>query len=156
MKRASRLQIENVLRAYLLMLFALLALWAVASLLLFGDILIGRPLIIANLIFGLPLAWFYYRSRYHETLEWDDDGFHLRRGARTMTGRWADFCAVALHHAGRGVFAVRLYRDEGLRTSLEFPVARMGLKPARFRDEVTVYVLAARSQAAADGAPSDD
>jgi len=146
MKRAARLQVENVLRAFLLMLFLLTVAWVVVSLLVFGDILVGQPLVILNLVLAAVLAVFFYRSRYHEVLEWDDEGFRLRRGTKTMTGRWADFCAVGLIHVGRGVFAVRLYRDQELRDCLELPVARLGINPQSFRDQVTACVVAARAE----------
>ena len=146
MKRAARLQVENVLRAFLLMLFLLTVAWVVISFLVFGDILVGQPLVILNLVLAAVLGVFFYRSRYHEVLEWDEEGFRLRRGAKSMTGRWADFCAVGLTHVGRGIFAVRLYRDQELRDCLELPVARLGLNPQSFRDQVTARVVATRAE----------
>jgi hypothetical protein len=83
------------------------------------------------------LSGVYYRLRHHRVLEYDDRGYTLHTGSKTVEGEWKDFSFVSLYHKGFGVFAVRLYRgapDDG--AFVELPASDLGLDPSDFRFEI--------------------
>ena len=148
MKIASPVQAENVVRSFAIILGGLTLLWALASLAAFGDILVGRPILLLNLGLAAALAWPFYRARYHQTLSYDEEGFTLTRGRAAVSGRWEEFGSVSLFHPGRGGFAVRLYRSSsGEGEFVEIPASRLRLDPSAFRFEVMRLVSEAAARA---------
>ncbi|MCL6450549.1 MAG: hypothetical protein K6T75_04550 [Acetobacteraceae bacterium] len=157
MKTYSRLQIDNLLKAIVLMLFLFTVAWSIVSLLALGDIWIGRPILLANVVLSLVVGWFFYRSRYHEQFSYDLERLEYRRGAYHSSRRWEEFERVSLVHVGRGQFAVRLYpaaeRGGG---PVEIPASRLGLDPSGFRFEAMRLVAAARAGAASEATGDEE
>jgi hypothetical protein len=113
MKTIAPLQIGNLLKSVAIVLIVLSVAWITVSLLIAGDILIGSPILILNLVLSVVLGYFFYRWRYHSVFTYDRQGFQLQHGRTLTTGKWTDFYQVSLVHLGYGTLAVRLYKVEG-------------------------------------------
>jgi hypothetical protein len=135
MKTVAPLHIGNLLKACAIVLIVLSVAWSTISFLVAGDILIGSPILILNLVLSVVLGYFFYRWRYHNIFAYDHEGFQLQHGRTLTTGKWADFYQVSLVHLGYGNLAVRLYKVEGDDT-LDIPTADLKLDASALRFEL--------------------
>ena len=138
MKEVSPLQIDSLGKSFSLLFIFVTLVWCLVSLLTFGDVLIGWPILVLNLVVAAVMGWFFYKYRYHTTFSYDEEGFELRRGQLPISAKWKDFSTVSLVHLGGGRFAVRLYRDE--ENALDLPASALRLDPSALRFEVMGFM----------------
>ena len=137
-KTIAPFEIGKLARSIFAVLLTLTLLWAGISRLFLGDILISRPLLIANLVLSAILGWFLYRYYLRTVFLYDDEGFELHKGHRIIEGKWGQFSTVSLVHVGGGNFVVRLYRDK--EEFLDLPTSALRLDPSRLRFEVMNFM----------------
>lgn len=137
-KRIAPLQIGSLARSIFAALLLLTLLWSLISRLFLGDILISRPLLVANLVLSAILGWFLYRYYIRIVFLYDDEGFELHKGQRIIGGKWGEFSTVSLVHVGGGNFVIRLYRD--VEEFLDLPASALRLDPHQFRFEVMKFM----------------
>lgn len=144
MKVFAPVQIGGLGKAFFIVLSALTLTWAAVSWLVFREIYVARPILIANLILAAILGWLYYRLRYHVRFAYDEEGFALRRGREAeLRSPWSEYEQISLVHLGAGQMAVRLYRRTGEATEAEFveiPASALGLDGFALRDELQALI----------------
>ena len=138
MKRASPLDINNLVKAFTIFFFLLSFLWAASNYIAIRDIRVSWPLFIINLILSAIFGWWWYKRRYHTVFSYDGQGFELTIGRRTLKEEWKDFYQASLLHLGGGQLAVRLYKDED--EVVEIPVSALRLNPQEFRFQAMALV----------------
>jgi len=138
MKTTAPLQIVNLLKTIAFIFFGLLILWGLINYLMLRQVYLHWLLLLFNLLLATGLGWWFYKSTYHTTFSYDEDGFEIQRGDSRLSARWRDYSRVSLVHLGGGEFAVRLYKDEG--DSLQIPVSSLKLNPSEFRFRVMEFV----------------
>ena len=138
MKKFSPLQINSLGKSFSIVFFFISAAWCLASILAFGAIYVGWPILALNLVTSAVLSWYFYKYRYHTVFSYDEEGFELQRGQIRTSAKWKDFSTVSLVHLGGGKFAVRLYRDEG--DFLDLPASALRLDPSALRFEIMRFI----------------
>jgi hypothetical protein len=141
MKRVSKLHWGNIGKSFSFAFVAITVIWSLVSYYSLGRVYVSWQILLGNLAVSATLSAFYYRSRYHRVLEYDDRLFVLHTGSRTVEGAWKDFAFVSLYHSGFGVFTVRLYRsDLDGKDFIEIRADDIGLDASRFRFKVMGYM----------------
>jgi len=138
MKRVGPINITGLAKAFTIFFFLLSFLWAATSYITLGDIIISWAIFFINLIFSAVFGWWWYKRRYHTVLSYDEQGFELTIGRRTLKEEWKEFYQASLLHLGGGQFAVRLYKDED--EVVEIPVSALRLNPQEFRFQAMALV----------------
>ncbi|MGB5932275.1 MAG: TMEM14 family protein [Anaerolineae bacterium] len=138
MKTTAPLQIGNLLKTIAFLFFGLLILWALISYLMLREVYLHWVLLVFNLLLSIALGWRFYKSNYHTTFAYDQDGFEIERGDSRLSARWRDYSRVSLVHLGLGESAVRLYKDGD--DFLQIPVSSLKLDPSEFRFQVMEFV----------------
>jgi hypothetical protein len=144
MKRVSPLNMTGLIKAFTIFFFLFSFLWAASSFIAIGDIRISWPIFIINLLLSATFGWWWYKRRYHTTLSYDEQGFVLTIGRRTLKEEWKEFYQASLLHLGGGQFAVRLYKDED--EVVEIPVSALRLNPQEFRFQAMALTKGEKSE----------
>ena len=134
MVRRSKIQVSKIAVYWAVFTFAISVLWTV-SLHTFEFAGIGPALsLIGPMILGVLASVLFYFSREHHILEFDDEGFEVTKGRRSIQKRkWAEFkeCSVIRDSYGRN--KVRAYTErDGSR--LDIDPSTCGINPFEFRD----------------------
>jgi hypothetical protein len=134
------LQLMNLGRSFVIFFIITSLAWIGANYVFFRDFYIGWPVIIGNVLISGLAGWWWYRTRYHATFSWNQQGFELQKGREKKSAKkWQDFSRVSLFHEGYGRFVVRLYEEDG--AYVDIPASDLKLEPSDFRFEVMDLVV---------------
>ena len=135
MRTVAPLQVMNLTRSLIAFFLVSSFAWFAASYFAFRNVLICWPVFAVNVTVTGLLGWWWYRSRYHAVLSWDEQGFELTKGrGHKSVRKWQDISQVSLVHEGYGRFSVRLHEIGGAYTDI--PASDLRLSPSDFRFEV--------------------
>lgn len=138
MKRVSPLNMSGLVKAFTIFFFLFTFLWAASNYIAIRDIRVSWLAFIINLILAATFGWWWYKRRYHTIFSYDEQGFALAIGRRTLKEEWKDFYQASLLHLGGGQLAVRLYKEGD--EVVEIPVSALRLNPQEFRFQAMALV----------------
>jgi hypothetical protein len=140
MPQNSKTQWSRIAVYWAVLTFGLALFWSVAlNLLQLSGMGPAVTLVVPGFL-GAIIAILYYRTRVHQTLEYDDNGYLITKGRRKLQEHtWSEFKETSLLKDSYGQTKVRVYRERD-GEHYEIDSKACGVNPLNFRDFIATRI----------------